>query len=88
MAEADLKFWDLQFPDKDERRTLALEDEDIQIALRKTSPKERVVSGDDLLSLERLAAERYGLDPLETSRLLEEFWGLRDIESRNYYGGT
>ena len=86
MANNEMDFFEMQFPDNDERRTMALDDQEIQNLLRETSPSGRVVSGDALVALERLAAERYGLDPLETSRLLEEFWGLREIERKRHYG--
>ena len=86
MADPKMEFWEAQFQSNDERRADALADGEIQAALNSTSPKERVVSGDGLIALEKLAAERYGLDTLETSRLLEEFWGIRDMQSRNYYG--
>jgi hypothetical protein len=81
MSDANFEFWEAQFPMNDERRAMALNDPDVKKSLYKTSPNERVVSGDALLVLERLAAERYGLDVLETSRLLEEFWALRDARS-------
>jgi hypothetical protein len=86
MANHELDYWEAQFPTNEERRERALADPDIRRALNRTSPTERVVSGDELIRLERLAAEKHGLDPLETSRLLEEFWGIRDMEYRRFDG--